>query len=102
MNRTTFFLGLAILFPVFVLAVQLQTVKNDSFDLIQQAVELEIVWLALTYLCWLSTRWNRGHWNANALSASSAQRRFLLIGTLVGGVFSVWGVYLGILDRLFW
>ena len=102
MSRPLFAVGLGVLFPIFVFAVQLGKAEVEFLDEIQQAVGLEIVWLGLAYLGWLGTRWNRGHWNANALSASSKQRRFLLVGTMVGALFSVWGMYLGIADRVLW
>ena len=102
MSRPLFAVGLAILFPIFVFAVQLNEAKADFLDVMQQAVGLEIVWFGLAYLGWLGTRWHRGHWNANALSASSKQRRFLLVGTMIGALFSVWGRYLGIVDRVLW
>ena len=102
MSRPLFSVGLVALFPIFFFAVQLKKGKGPVLDEIQQAVGLEIVWLSLAYLGWLATRWHRGHWNANALSASSKQRRFLLVGTMIGALFSVWGMYLGIVDRVLW
>ena len=102
MSKSVFAVGLVVLFPIFVFTVQLNQEQADVWDVIQQAVGLEIVWLGLAYLGWLGTRWNRGHWNANALSSSSKQRRFLLVGTMVGALFSLWGRYLGIADRVLW
>ena len=102
MSRPLFAVGLAILLPIFFFAVQLSEAKADFWEMIQQAIGLEVVWLGLAYLGWLATRWQRGHWNANALSASSKQRRFLLVGTMIGALFSVWGMYLGIADRVLW
>lgn len=102
MSKPMFFLALAILFPVFALAVMVNQEEVVYLDLIQQAAVLEVLWLGLSYLGWLGSRWQRGHWNAEALSASSERRRFLLVGMFIGALVSVWGGYLRIVERVIW
>ncbi|MDX1410960.1 MAG: hypothetical protein R3351_02275 [Nitrospirales bacterium] len=102
MNKSVFFIGLVALLPLFAYAVQTHRTQPDYVILSQQAVALEGIWFVLAYLGWLGTRWQRGHWDANALSASSDRRRFLLLGILIGALLSIWGGYLGIIERVFW
>ena len=102
MNKSVFLIGLVVLLPMFAFAVQINRTQADYFVLIQQSVVLEGIWLVLAYLGWLGTRWHRGHWDANALSASSERRRFLLLGLLLGALLSIWGGYLGIIERVIW
>jgi hypothetical protein len=102
MNKPIFLIGLVALLPMFAFAVQINRTEDDYFGLIQHALALEGIWLGLTYLGWLGTRWHRGHWDANALSASSDRRRFLLVGMFIGALLSIWGGYLGIIDRVIW
>lgn len=100
--KSVFYIGLAALLPLFAYAVQINRPQPDYVILTQQAVALEGIWLVLAYLGWLGTRWQRGHWDANALSASSDRRRFLLLGMLIGALLSIWGGYLGIIERIIW
>ena len=102
MNKSLFLIGLVFLLPLFAFAVQMNGVQANNVILFKQAVVLEVIWLGLTYFGWLGTRWHRGHWDVNALSATSDRRRFLLVGLLMGALLSVWGGYLGILDRVIW
>jgi hypothetical protein len=102
MSKLVFVLGVVALLPMFALAVQLNRTQVDYFVLTQQALGLEGMWLVLAYLGWLGTRWQGGHWDANALSASSDRRRFLLVGMLIGALLSIWGGYLGIIERVIW
>ena len=102
MNRGGFFLGLVLLLPLFVLAVHLNGAQAHYLDVLQSAVLLEVIWLVLSHFVWLATRWQRGHWDASALGGSVNRRWFLLIGVLVAGLVSIWGGYLGILDRVMW
>lgn len=102
MNKPVFLIGLVALLPMFAFAVQSNQTQADYFVLTQQAVALEGMWLVLAFLGWLGTRWHRGHWDANALSASSDRRRFLLVGMLIGALLSIWGGYVGIIERVIW
>ena len=102
MNKSVFFIGLVALLPIFAVAVQINRTQPDYVVLTRQALVLEGIWLVLAYLGWLGTRWQRGHWDANALSASSDRRRFLLLGMLIGALLSIWGGYLGIIERVIW
>ena len=102
MNKLAFSLGVVALLPLFAYAVQINRIQPNYWVWIKQAVALEGIWLVLTYLGWLGTRWQRGHWDASALSASSDRRRFLLMGMLIGALLSIWGGYLGIIERVIW
>ena len=102
MSRLVFFIGLVALLPLFVFAVQVDREQADYVVLTQQALALEGMWLVLAYLGWLGTRWHRGHWDVNALSASSDRRRFLLVGMIIGALLSIWGGFLAIVDRVIW
>ena len=102
MSQTVFLIGLLALWPVFALAVQINQSQADYWVLAQEALALEGLWLVLAYLGWLGTRWQRGHWDANALTASSKRRRFLLVGVFIGALLSMWGGYLSIIERVFW
>ena len=87
---------------MFAIAVEMNGTQANYLVLFKHAVVLELIWLGLVYFAWLGTRWNRGHWDANALSATSDRRVFLLVGLLIGAILSVWGGYVGILDRVIW
>ena len=102
MVKSIFFLGVVALLPLFAYAVQINRIQTDYVILTRQAIALEGIWFVLAYLAWLGTRWQRGHWDANALSASSDRRRFLLLGMLIGALLSIWGGYLGIIERVIW
>lgn len=102
MSKPIFLIGLVVLLPMFALAVHMNRIQTIYVVWIQQAVALEGMWLVLSYLAWLGTRWHRGHWDANALSASSVRRRFLFVVMLLGALLSIWGGYLGIIERVIW
>ena len=102
MSKPVFLVGLLVLWPVFALAVQFNRTQADYWELAQQALALEGLWLILANFGWLGTRWQRGHWDANALSASSDRRRFLLVGICIGDLLSMWGGYVSIIERVIW